>query len=359
MPINEGAFGTLPPHFTAAGLTLLTTALLHKVLPNYASLPAPFKLAVPLLLAQIVYHSDFLKEKLGNGHPLLNTSLFTEDIVGQLKDHVVTGILKCPHTDMQASGVPRANVILHEVKDLASRTTALEATVAAIIPGVRSAIAESQKKATSDLHTMIMSNFQIEGTVAVTQQNMVDTVNQMGEDIKAFMTKLVTPAAPVVAAVPIAPQLPPGWKVFRWQNPRVKESEERDHFLPEDYEPPSVNLSDVYSLWTKGDKSRGIRPLQDVAPRDFKGIPKATQYSRIKNVIKHVVAAAKSSCATFDELTPEEKAIKFNEAYEREVTKVFDDLKDGKEVPEASDLAIGTFYNKLAAWKARQGDDEE
>jgi hypothetical protein len=64
LPSNAAEFAVLPPHFTPAGLALLTPTILKTMIPRYELYPASFKKAIPLLVASVVYHSEYLTQNL-------------------------------------------------------------------------------------------------------------------------------------------------------------------------------------------------------------------------------------------------------------------------------------------------------
>ena len=124
LPINTVEFATLPPHFTLPDLDIINQLGWNKIVDNYDVLPNCFKRVVPFLLANIVYHHNFLRRNLPSNHPLWNQKSFTKKITHNGTSHrsivelfigrAVTGIMR--HEEiyntqsriMIASGIPES-----------------------------------------------------------------------------------------------------------------------------------------------------------------------------------------------------------------------------------------------------------
>ncbi len=103
LSFKDSSFASLPPHFTQRGADIIQWST---VLPLYHRLPNCFKQALPMLLASICYHEEFLRATLPSHHPLFCTALFASGEVGLLKSHVVAGCNRCPFTGLYATGIP-------------------------------------------------------------------------------------------------------------------------------------------------------------------------------------------------------------------------------------------------------------
>jgi len=69
LPINNIDFSVLPPHFSKDDLESLDKFGWSIILSDYENFPTCFKYVVPFLMASLIYHSKFLKECFGDGHP--------------------------------------------------------------------------------------------------------------------------------------------------------------------------------------------------------------------------------------------------------------------------------------------------
>jgi hypothetical protein len=77
-------------------------------------MPIEFRVNIPFLVASVVHHRCWLRNILKATDPLFKNVLFLpqngeECLIDRWENDVVTGIDRCPHTDMKATGVP-ANV---------------------------------------------------------------------------------------------------------------------------------------------------------------------------------------------------------------------------------------------------------
>ena len=108
LPPNKPEFASLPPHFTSEGLNVLQRIGFSRLVPGYQYIPAPFKRVIPYLIAALLHHETWLKEKFKESHPLWRSPFFTLNMQerAQLKPHVVSGCFDNPVTLMQATGIP-------------------------------------------------------------------------------------------------------------------------------------------------------------------------------------------------------------------------------------------------------------
>lgn len=71
LSLYETDFAILPPHFT--DVTVLSTLDLEEMLPGYKEYPDCYKMALPYLVASVVYHKDWLRANLPPNHLLFNS----------------------------------------------------------------------------------------------------------------------------------------------------------------------------------------------------------------------------------------------------------------------------------------------
>lgn len=68
----------LPPHFNQTAGPVMSTIEWEDVLPEYTSFyPDSFRVAIPYLLASLIYHIDWLRNKLNPNHPIFMQRVFT------------------------------------------------------------------------------------------------------------------------------------------------------------------------------------------------------------------------------------------------------------------------------------------
>jgi hypothetical protein len=85
LPVMSPKFALLPPFFVGNCDAVVSQAV-AKCFPNA---PDMLQSTLPMCLASVVYHSDFLQHHLPADHPLFATPVFRAEILGQLKSFVV------------------------------------------------------------------------------------------------------------------------------------------------------------------------------------------------------------------------------------------------------------------------------
>jgi hypothetical protein len=119
--INCIDFAILPPHFNSRDGQVLTTSEWNDILPGYETYPECFRVAIPYLLASLVYHSEWLQSTLPAQHPLFLQRVWTSGIISRLKSKVHLGRVFNQATGMKSTGIPPSVVILGEFSELKAR----------------------------------------------------------------------------------------------------------------------------------------------------------------------------------------------------------------------------------------------
>ena len=157
LDFNSISFAVLPPHFNTATSALLTDEFWRTILPNFDSLPTPFKSCLPYLLASVLYHEDFLRSKFPAAHSLWSAPVFANNpMYDQLKRGLLLGVGYCEDTHMSATGIPPHLAIAKQVNDMIEQ-----------FKGCRKEIDELKQLITGDLPRLvgdyIRGNFHVEG----------------------------------------------------------------------------------------------------------------------------------------------------------------------------------------------------
>jgi hypothetical protein len=107
LTLDAEEFGCLPPHFNLHDGPPLSNEEWEVILPGFMEYPESFRVALPLLLASILYHWDFIKENFADSHPIHSSRLFTlpAERITQMRSRVYAGKFKNPTTGMVARGV--------------------------------------------------------------------------------------------------------------------------------------------------------------------------------------------------------------------------------------------------------------
>jgi len=121
------AFATLPPHFDDSDGPASSLEEWECILPGYSTFySVVFRVAIPFLLASIVFHQDWIKGNFPENHHLFYSRLFTSGIVQRLRSKIEIGIFQNEKTKLVAIGVPQYVKELHKFDELHHRVDAME-----------------------------------------------------------------------------------------------------------------------------------------------------------------------------------------------------------------------------------------
>ncbi|OWZ00907.1 hypothetical protein PHMEG_00027803 [Phytophthora megakarya] len=112
-PVLQPEFAILPPHFTTSDEEVQRAKEIY-----FPGLPQIVGFVAKFALASLIYHIDFLRQKLSNDHPLFQSPLFTDaELIPQLRSRV-----QCDSNngEMQPTGVPPHVKILSELLSVRS-----------------------------------------------------------------------------------------------------------------------------------------------------------------------------------------------------------------------------------------------
>jgi hypothetical protein len=93
---------------------------------EYQNYPSGMKSALPYLLASIIHHEEFLRRNLHPEHPIFGARVFQHSLIDTLRGSTVTGIGRCSHTDMVATGVPPHLALAEQMYQLQEKNKKLE-----------------------------------------------------------------------------------------------------------------------------------------------------------------------------------------------------------------------------------------
>jgi hypothetical protein len=149
---TQASFQTLPPHFHPEDVNAMTSEDWEAVYPDFKSSPHAFKSVVPLLLASLYYHEDYLRKNLDGNHPifLCVAMTTTNPTVLKLKERIYICNRYCPDTNMVASGIPQMLVLAEKVERVEKRLEMVETTIVEVKEDVIACIKEIPQ-AVSDL----------------------------------------------------------------------------------------------------------------------------------------------------------------------------------------------------------------
>jgi hypothetical protein len=117
----DDEFALLPPHFkNDISISLQDWQIIH---PCFSRFPVGFRQVMPMLLASLVYHSQWLQENLQRTHPLFLTPLWTQGFIDRFRGVVVVNKLVCPFTGLRATGIPIHMTVMNRVSEMTKEIT--------------------------------------------------------------------------------------------------------------------------------------------------------------------------------------------------------------------------------------------
>jgi hypothetical protein len=289
LPINSTDFGTLPPHFTLADHDAMRAVGWNLLIVGYDQLPNTFKDIVPMLIANIIFHVEWLRATLPENHPLFCSSVFTKSfdiggrrqtIVQHFREKIVCGKMFDPVTRMQATGVPPHLTLLGAIAKLEDALLRLERHITdtcSVIP--------------NQVKELILQNFQFEGTLPITRTDF--------ENFRTEMTRVITDA--LLQHGPRRETETSGstgggntirqnnsgheFDVYFWGG--------KAHLIPESFEwPHNITMRAMWLLYHFGDSGRRITAYRKIQRTSLRSKKEKTSFDRAKKSINALMEAA-------------------------------------------------------------------
>ena len=228
LPITHAEFAILPPHFKIRNeLTIETIKECFPGLPSNMTLVAEFS------VASVVYHSDYLFNKLPKNHLLFSTSLFSNWTRLQTLKQAVQCHLPRANDPFKPTGVPPHILQLNKLKEISDN-------IGLIIP----AIEQSTTNAINGLIQVLEDRAIGSGTV--TYDGLTETINTTMKNVLESTGVLALLAANQTANTAVAQDLNPNpvavqSELFYW-NGRYRQ-------IPEDFEFPKGGVAIIFQAW--------------------------------------------------------------------------------------------------------------
>ena len=151
----------------------MSQVMLDMIVPGYSNYPDCFRSCVPYLIASVVHHEKFLRDTLSKDHPLFRCRLFTEGLAARLKPQIVTGISKCPHTNMMATGIPPHLAITTAVEKLGTRIDGLESSLKRSHEEMMASQAQVHDELPRKVVSRLLDNVVVNGAVPLSRQDFI------------------------------------------------------------------------------------------------------------------------------------------------------------------------------------------
>lgn len=267
LSIHSTDFSLLPPLFyeRTPDEVELVKNLVETCFPR---MPVSMGGVSRLLLASVIYHSEWLRTELGRNHPIFNTAIFSLFDMNQLKP-LVKCTLPGPDT-IVSTGVPA-----HVSTKLAIRALQNQQEV------LHKGFQDFRESFSKDLHAGLNQYAHSQGHLTV------DSFSQMlNLKFDAFMEATKRHQEP--ASVPVMSHASPEKQreLFYWGG--------MYHLLPEDFEIPKGTTEQMFMLWCCGNLERKYPPLRVVSPKEFSARKTRKRFSDLRVFMECLEGAAKA-----------------------------------------------------------------
>lgn len=232
LPQDSHKFAVLPPHFSDEGTELIQDTL-ERTFPSLVKL-SHLRSLLLLCLASLVYQHVYLQQTLHASHPLFFTPLFSSP--SNLSDLYKTVSFGYTSPKIVATGIPPHISILKSLHRLDVTVTSLPTRIS------------------SDLDAMLESKGAKAGNIS--KELLVSIIN---DALKSVQTPAKQRESQAERSLP---QDTKKRVVFVWKDGS-------EHFVPEDFTFPSVDVSTAWYLWFRGNGSVNYPPFRHISPTDI------------------------------------------------------------------------------------------
>lgn len=303
LPVYNSQFATLPPHFLAEGMERLRKIDPRKIISWYHKAPDSFKTVFPYLVASVVYHYEFLVEKLSPQHPLWQQRMFRCEIdVGEegvfpcvydaLKELVRTGQFEDQEVGMKASGLP-SHLILNEKLDrISEKMTALSERTERSIAALKELICSKSDQLPRALHDELLKHFNVEGVVPINMDDLKAAIRENNVLVIAELENLKTTLLDKVAQPDGGSSTSPCTEVVaEGQHGKYQcfsYGGKLNLKVPEGFKFPKGDVKTLWGLWFFGDSRLGIRPFRKLSAQDLEEKQCKVLFSKTKTIMNRM-----------------------------------------------------------------------
>lgn len=339
LPFLSSEFAVLPPHFSIETLNSITDEEWRTILPLYKEYPKGFRLVLPYLMASLIHHEDFLRSNLPKDHSLFYSPLFSScnSLFKRLKANVLTGILKCPITNLESKGVPPFITITALLKNVQFE--------------VKSNNNDMINKLPNLLSSNLLSNFTIEGAIPITQDHLEKEFKKLIEKVETKCASVNTNNNSNIPnnAILIDNEVT-SYKTFHWKG--------KFHPIPQQFKMPKVDCKTLWRLYHYGLENENIAPFRAFHKWDFDDLKEAMKFFKGKKVILTLLQIVKDnkllpeSKPTIKDCLPERDFM--NNLFDQSFNFLLERLFGLNHASRAGELAYGTLSNRIADLEKRQ-----
>ena len=337
LDLQSPSFATLPPHFSLID-TAEISAILHSVV-NGNAYPERFQGCLPLLLASLAYHHEYLDKTLAPQDRLRSSRVWTSGLLPNLKSKVILGNGQCEATGMTATGVPPHIVI-------AVATEKIQENLLHETHEIRGDIAEVPRK----MCDRLLQQFEVNGALPMTFANVQAMLTTMQEQLLQQLREGTS------GEQLTAPAVAPTWRAAQWLT-WYHPGRGKFFKVPPDFEfPQTLTIKPCWDLYLHGNNLLKIRPYRMLDNNDMRTHADKCRLSNMKAVCKFViqhidnrVLDANVSAVNVLDSSPEETDILFAGAWPLAVAKLTNNSNRSEKI--RGDLVMTTVYNLIQKYQ--------
>ena len=274
LDITTTDFASLPPHFNP-NTNILSVEEWEEILPGYITFyPSTFRTVLSYLLASIVFHKDWLIRSLHNRHPLFNTPLWTSGILDRLASQVLAGNGRNSTSLLTATGIPPHILLANELAKVERKLEAL-----------RLDLMERLNQLPDEIKTVMLQNFQVNGALPITHSQVVTMISNLEQTILNAMQQQQVHFAAQSTSSSTLPSASEGrsgggYRTWTWKN--------RFHYVPQDFNFPTENMSNMWHLWWDGKVVERIAPYRKLQPYDLDNKNFRNRFIKARKVMEFI-----------------------------------------------------------------------
>lgn len=285
--MNTLDFNVLPPLFVD-----MDEVNFDDVLPagNIKTASESLGLAVPFLIASVVYHWDWICENLPWNHKIFS-SRFASGNFGKLwASKVKLFVGECPNTHLTASGILRTSQLAFGLHDMSIKMASGFEIIKKLMINMESNVIKGVVKNIASVDGVAVTNEEM--TKRVCKEEMAPIFAQMKIMNDNLLKYQLGPSSIPDRELITATSFDQGaYRSFRWGG--------RFHNVPEGFMVPQDTPMALWRFWIYGDLSKKIGPFRFIQGYSLSR-SQQTQFSKLKKVMETTVS---SMNMPYDELT--------------------------------------------------------
>lgn len=279
-----------------------------KVLPhgNIKSASPSLKLAIPFLIASVVFHWDWIKANLPSNHKIFSSKFATGNFGELWRSKVQLSLNKCPHTGMVAQSVPKVIQMMFILNEISRKLNCTCEAVMNKIDDATDHTVSSLMNKLGTVHGIEVANNEVIKEVCHDEMAAFSRQLARFENImKAMQSEIAKIRNPESSSGENQPNRD-GYRAYSWGG--------CFHMVPENFIIPQDTPMALWRLWIYGDLSKDIGPFRLIKSYSLSKSQKC-QLSKVKKVMETIMASMDKSYEEVQNMDREECEALFFQHY--------------------------------------------